>query len=68
MNNVINFIVSFEDKVFTADATNAPIVTAGKTLDELLANIKDAVKLYFDDELTKSPFFTLVYSEQVKYA
>jgi hypothetical protein len=65
-NTNINFIVSFEENMFTADATNAAIVTQAKNLDELLRNIKEAVELHNADEKIESPYFTLVYSDQTK--
>jgi len=50
MKNIIQFLVSQEDGVYTADGVNVPIVTDGKTFEELQKNIKDAVELYFEDE------------------
>jgi hypothetical protein len=64
-NTNINFIISFEDNMFTADATNAAIVTQGKNLDELLLNIKEAVQLHNQEEKIISPYFTMIYSGQI---
>lgn len=50
MKNIIQFWVSQEDGVYTADGANVPIVTDGKTFEELRANIKEAVELYFEGE------------------
>ncbi len=50
MKNIIQFWVSQEDKVYTASGVNVPIVTDGKTFEELQENIKEAVELYFEDE------------------
>lgn len=50
MKNIIQFLVSQEDGVYTADGVNVPIVTDGKTFEELQANIQEAVELYFADE------------------
>lgn len=33
-----------------AEGVNLPIVTQGKTLDELVDNIKEAVELHLEDE------------------
>jgi predicted RNase H-like HicB family nuclease len=50
MKNIIQFWVSQEDGVYTASGVNVPVVTDGKTFEELQANIKEAVELYFEDE------------------
>lgn len=50
MKNIVQFSVSHEDGFYTAEALNAPIVTQGKTFEELQANIREAVELYFEDE------------------
>jgi predicted RNase H-like HicB family nuclease len=69
MNNLVNFIVTTEDTGYSASAVNAFIVTQGETFDELLINIKEAMNLYFEkDTAIKSPFFNLLYSEQIHHA
>ncbi len=50
MKNIIQFFVSNEDNTYTAEGVNIPIVTEGKTFEELKMNILDAVKLFFKDE------------------
>jgi predicted RNase H-like HicB family nuclease len=66
MSNQINFIVTADEEGFTASAVNAFIVTQGDSLDELLANIKEATSMYFEEDKTiKSPFFNLMYSDNV---
>ncbi len=50
MKNIIQFFISNEDNVYTAEGVNIPIVTEGKTFEELKRNIIDAVKLFFKDE------------------
>ncbi len=50
MKNIIQFIVSNEDNIYTAEGLNIPIVTEGKTFEELMTNILDAVKLFFKEE------------------
>ena len=50
MKNIIQFFVSNEDNVYTAEGLNIPIVTEGKTFEDLKDNIIDAVKLFFKDE------------------
>jgi len=50
MKNIIQFWISEEDGVYTASGVNVPVVTDGKTFEELRANIKEAVELYFEGE------------------
>jgi predicted RNase H-like HicB family nuclease len=63
-NNLINFIVNKEEIGYSANAVNFFITTQGDSFDELLKNIREAVDLYFEDEKVKSPYFTIIYSEQ----
>jgi len=39
-----------EDGYFVASGINVAVVTQGKTLDETVSNIREAVALYFEDE------------------
>lgn len=48
--NIIQFWVSQEDGIYTAEGVNVPIVTDGKTFEELRGNIKEAVELYLEGE------------------
>jgi len=54
MKNIIQFFVSNEDNTYTAEGVNIPIVTEGKTFEELMTNILDAVKLFFKGENSAS--------------
>jgi predicted RNase H-like HicB family nuclease len=50
MKTIVQFNISQEDGVYTADGVNVPIVTEGGTFEELQENIRDAVALYFEGE------------------
>lgn len=50
MSSILEFNISFEDGAYTANGINAPIVTFGRTLEELQRNIREAVALFFEDE------------------
>ncbi len=50
MRNIIQFSISQDDGMYTAESINAPIVTQGATFEELQDNIREAVELYFEDE------------------
>ncbi|OHB15214.1 MAG: hypothetical protein A2431_01970 [Candidatus Zambryskibacteria bacterium RIFOXYC1_FULL_39_10] len=54
MKNIIQFSISEEDGVYTAEGINVPVVTSGKTFEELKGNIQEAVELFFEDEDPKS--------------
>ena len=50
----INAVILDSDTSFVAECLEVGVVTQGRTLDETLANLKDALKLHLDgDELTR---------------
>ena len=59
MKNIIQFTILEEEGVYTAEGINVPIVTSGKTFEELKSNIQEAVELFFEDEDPKSLGFGL---------
>lgn len=50
MKHIIQFSITRENKVYTANGVNIPIVTEGRTFEKLQENILDAVSLYFEGE------------------
>ena len=50
MKHIIQFNVTKEDKYFVASGIELAIVTQGKTLDELVKNIREAVDLHLEGE------------------
>jgi|GEM_PF-858444 len=50
MKTIIQFSVYKEDAIYIAEGVNVPIVTDGKTFEKLVANIREAVDLYFENE------------------
>ena len=50
MRSIIQFDISREDEIYTANAVGAPIVTEAHTFEELQDNIRDAVALYFEGD------------------
>lgn len=50
MKNIIQFSISQEDGMYTAEGVNVPVVTDGATFEELNDNIREAVELYFEGE------------------
>jgi predicted RNase H-like HicB family nuclease len=69
MKNIVQFLVSKGiDGYFVASAASFPIVTQGKTLDELMNNVVEATELYFEvagreekAEFTKTPSVLMNY-------
>ena len=49
MKKVIQFSVTNEEGMYVASGVNAPIVTDGKTFEELEKNIQEAVSLYLEE-------------------
>ncbi len=43
----------FDGEHWCAKGTTADIFTQGRTYDELLGNIKEAVSLHFEDDISK---------------
>ena len=58
VKTIVQFMVTKEQGVYTADGVNVPVVTEGSTFEELQANIRDAVALYFEDENAASLGFS----------
>ena len=50
MKRIIQFHISKGDKYYTAEGIDLPVVTQGKTLDELAENIREAVELHLGGE------------------
>ncbi|MEJ0053689.1 MAG: type II toxin-antitoxin system HicB family antitoxin [bacterium] len=50
MKNILQFQVSESDGGYVAEGVSVPIVTQGDTLDELMANIREAVGLFLEGE------------------
>ena len=50
MKSIIQFLISRSEKHYVAEAVGFPIVTQGKTFEELTDNIKEAVEVYLHDE------------------
>ncbi|MBU1091842.1 type II toxin-antitoxin system HicB family antitoxin [Patescibacteria group bacterium] len=54
MKKIIQFNISKGEKYYVAQGINLPIVTQGKTLDELTKNLKEAVDLQLEGEKLSS--------------
>ncbi len=50
MKNIIQFHIYKGESYYIAEGVDLPIVTQGKTLDELAKNIKEAVELQLENE------------------
>ncbi len=50
MKNIIQIHIYKGDKYYVAEGVDLPLVTQGKTLDELVANVKEAIELQLEDE------------------
>ena len=46
----INYVLWKEGKYFVARCINVEVSSFGKTIDEAVKNLKEAVELYFDGE------------------
>lgn len=50
MKKIIQVHVSKGDTHFVAECIDLPVVTQGRTLDELAENLKEAIALQLEDE------------------
>lgn len=50
MKHIVQVSVSKGDKYYIAEGIELPIVTQGKTLDELAKNIQEAIELHLEGE------------------
>lgn len=50
MKHIIQFHISKGENYYVAEGVDLPIVTQAKTLDELMANIKEAAELHLSGE------------------
>ena len=50
MKTSVQFHIFKGEKYYIAEGADLPIVTQGKTLDELMENLKEAIELHLQDE------------------
>lgn len=50
MKRIIQFHIYKGEKYYIAECTDLPVVTQGKTLDELVLNLKEALELHLEGE------------------
>jgi predicted RNase H-like HicB family nuclease len=67
LSDSIHVVVTRGDSYYVADCLEIAVVTQGRTLDELLANLKEAVALHLEGEdpsefgLTEAPRLVITY-------
>jgi len=47
----INYVIWKEDKFYIAQCLNVDVSSFGETIDEAITSIKEAVELYFENEI-----------------
>lgn len=52
MKRIMQFHIHKDEDFYIAEGVNISIVTQGKTLDELVKNLEEAVSLHFEGEDT----------------
>jgi len=69
---IIQFRVFRGEKYYVAECIDLPIVTQGKTLDEVVENIREAIELHLEgedlEELEISPHFSVLINMELEYA
>ena len=72
MKRIIQFRIYRGERYYVAECIDLPIVTQGKTLDEVVENIKEAINLHLEDEnledLEIHPDFSVLVNLELEYA
>ena len=72
MKRIIQFRIYKGEKYYVAECIDLPIVTQGRTLDEVFENIKEALSLHLEgedlEELGISPDFSVLVNLELEYA
>ena len=72
MKKIIQFRIYRGEKYYIAECMDLPIVTQGKTLDEVVENIGEAISLHLEgedlEELEISPDFVVMVNMELEYA
>ncbi|MCD6585915.1 MAG: hypothetical protein J7K96_09165 [Desulfobacteraceae bacterium] len=55
----IKYVVFKEDKYYVSQCLNVDVSSFGKSIDEAIAALKEAVSLYFEDENDISEFHVI---------
>ena len=50
MKKVISVHIFKGEKYFVAECSDLPVITQGKTLDELVKNLREALELHLEEE------------------
>ena len=72
MKRIIQFRIYKGEKYYVAECIDLPIVTQGRTLDEVVENIKEALNLHLEgedlEELGISSDFSVLVNLELEYA
>jgi predicted RNase H-like HicB family nuclease len=52
----LKYVVYQEGKFYVSQCLNVDVASFGKTIDEAVKNLADAVELYMRDDLPSAPF------------
>jgi predicted RNase H-like HicB family nuclease len=66
MEEVIFIVKESEEGGYIATALGESIFTEGETMDEIRANVKEAVQVHFDDAKTRIIRLHLVHDEVIE--
>ena len=54
----LKYVVYQEGKYYVSQCLNVDVASFGKTIDEAVKNLADAVELYLRDDLPTAPFMS----------
>ena len=66
MKRIVQVKISRGEKYYVAECLDLPVVSQGRTLDEVVENVKEAIELHLEDEDLKEwgilPDFSILIS------
>jgi predicted RNase H-like HicB family nuclease len=72
--NTIHAVVRRGEKYYVCECVEIPVVTQGKTLDEIRENLEEAVTLYLEGEdlatlgIAPNPYLSVTFEWEPQYA
>lgn len=68
MSYKTNVLVTKEDNWYVASSIETNVVSQGKTIEEAIANLKEALELYFEDSKNRDTKSNICYLTSLEVA
>lgn len=53
------YVVYHEDKYYVSQCLNVDVSSFGESIDEAVSNLKEALELYFEDDIPEKNYFNI---------